>query len=227
MPKTIRSPNNKQHNGMQTDQENDDAPVTRDWMRMMMEQNNKQFHEHLNAMTTSIHTAFNTKIVALEEEIVELKQQNSDQERRIEHLERNQRRFNIKVSQLDAPREDVPHIIATALNTPELSIRDVIPIKTKTGATKFVATCSTSSDKAVIMAKKKLLTHNGRPFFVDNDLTRKEEEIQYKLRRFASEQGPKGSAAVAYKRVYTRNGCYEYNEATQKIEEKKNFPKRP
>lgn len=227
MPNLQRSPKNK--NNMSHAQDEDNAPVTREWMKTILEHNNKQFHDHLAQMTATIHTTFNSKIVGLESQIADLKQVNTEQRQKIEHLERNQRKYNIKISQLNAPKEEISRIISTALQQPDLKIRDIIPIKTKAGPIKFIATCNSMDDKGAIMSKKKALTYKGVPFYVNNDLTPKEEEIQYKLRRFADGLGQRGTVAVAYKKVYSQQGCYEFNEATNEIEElkKTDFFKRP
>lgn len=52
------------------------------------------------------------------------------------------------------------------------------------------------------MRAKKDMVHEGKKFFVNDDLTREEQGIQYKARCFARDHQGKGKATVGYKKVF-------------------------
>lgn len=59
---------------------------------------------------------------------------------------------------------------------------------------------------------KKGMEHGGKKFFVNDDLTREEELIQYKARCFAKNHKGKNKAIVAYRKVYIEGKEFRWNE---------------
>lgn len=186
-----------------------------------------KIEERIEACETNIRSTMENKITELETKVEELTTENTVLKKRIERLDKSQRRSNIKIVGLNVSKEEVQPIMATImkkLGEEDLQLKDVVEIKTATGGPKFVAKCDSIEEKRRIMSNKRKLAYNNKPVYVTDDLTQEEEEIQYKLRRFAETLGPRGTSAVAYKRVYHGDKCYEYDEQTQQITEKtKNF----
>lgn len=70
------------------------------------------------------------------------------------------------------------------------------------------------------MSKKKELR---RGIIIEDDLTRKEREIQQKLREMAREGKEKGdnNIKVGYKKIYLKDKWYRWNEKEEKLEEER------
>lgn len=204
--------------------------ITKEWMESFMKTNLSRIEQRLETFESKIESAIKTKLESLESEISSLKERNTELEHKLEKLDRGQRRFNIKISKLSVSKDEVQKVISDALvaqGKPPAKIKNILEIKTKDGLSKFIGTCDSSEDKTRIMGIKKQLTYKGKPYYINEDLTPKEEEIQFKLRRFADSLGPRESTAVAYKRVYNMGKCYIYNDETQQIEITEDFPHRP
>lgn len=57
-------------------------------------------------------------------------------------------------------------------------------------------------EKSKILRARKGMTFNGHKVFVDSDLTKEEQEIQFEARKFAKQQEEEAKVAVAYKKVW-------------------------
>lgn len=61
---------------------------------------------------------------------------------------------------------------------------------------KFIAACTTMEEKSRIMKAQKSMAHKGKKVFVDSDLTREEQEIQFEARKFAKQQAEGSKVAT-------------------------------
>lgn len=199
--------------------------ISKEWMENLMKGFVvKHIDSSLEQLEVRLQSSLDTKINAMADEIAVLRDQNQKLEDRLEKMERGSRRRNIKIAELNTTKENVPKVVSEALKAvgvSEVAIKNVIEIKTRNGDTKFIATCDSTEAKAKLMANKRKLRYRSVPFFINDDLTPAEEEIQFKLRKFAESLGPRGTASVAYGKVYAGNRVFQYNGETKEICEKK------
>lgn len=86
---------------------------------------------------------------------------------------------------------------------------------------KILAQINSYEEKVEIMMNKYKL--RNKPIYINNDETKKEKEIQIKLRNMAREKRIEGKEAhVSYKRIKIDGKQYIWNEDTQGINEIKN-----
>lgn len=224
--------NTQRRTKMENKEEN--SVVSKEWMSNFMEKLTANLELSIEAKITkcenTIMSTLYEKIGVLESEIHDLKKENSDLLRRMEGMEQRQRKNNIKISGLRVKKEELQHTINSSLTNigqQMIKLQDIIMIPPKANeGPLFIATCESFEEKARLLKIKKNIMHQGAHFYINDDLTKKESEIQFHLRNFARSL-PRGTAAVAYGRVYAQNSCYVFNEALNQVIEDKNFIKRP
>lgn len=190
----------------------------------------KRLNEHVASQVQKIEEAFGTRITALESENAKLKSQNEDLSHRITRLEEDNRRYNVVVTGLKAKdyneaRSGISNMIKES-GKPNVNFGNVRLIRTKSEVSKIVITCRTFEDKLQLMRNKvSYKTSDGNPIFLNDDLTPRQSEIQFKVRAAAKTLRAEG------KSVKTRNGCLKvedgpwlfYKEDENKfVENKKN-----
>lgn len=164
-----------------------------------------------------------TKIASLESQVKEVVAKNITLENKIQQLEKDKRKRNIVITGLNADKEDVANIVEKLMANPAderklARIKDVWKTQLKDGSFKFIGTCDSFEEKQRILKCKRQMVHNGKPFYLDDDLTKEEREIQFKARMFARQYGGKGSTAVGYRKVWIDGICHEYNNKTETFE---------
>lgn len=158
------------------------------------------------------------KVTLLEKKVTTLQEQNEDLGRKVEYLERQQKRRNITISKLNVRKEKVQQVLkeaAEAAGAEDINIKDVREIKLPNGETKFVGELGSFEEKLKLMRAKKQLIHDGEKFFINDDLTKNERDMQYKARRFA--EAATGNTRVAYGKVFVNGAEYKYNAKEDKF----------
>lgn len=203
--------------------------ITKAWMQDLIGQHTssinlkmEKLEEKIEAAEYNLSKSLEAKINELQGEITVLKSQNASLAQKIERMDREQRKNKIMISDLKTGKDNVQKAVSEALvkaGVQAVTLKDIREIKSKTGSVKFIGTCDSIEDKTRIKSVKKRLTHQGAPFYINDDLTPIEAEIQYHLRKYADSLGPRGTASVAYNRVFANGKCYTYNLETKEIVE--------
>lgn len=207
----------------------DGPPVTQAWLTTMFQQQSVELNSvlttRLEESEKKIKAHLDEKVAVLNTQIAELQQDKERQSDRIEALEKMLKAKNIVVSGPKIAKEEVNTIIDKCLASAgesAVQLVDVRQITTKAGTVKFIAACTTMEEKSRIMKAKKSMAHNGKKVFVDSDLTREEQEIQFEARKFAKQQAEGSKVAVAYKKVWVNNACFVYDKSSKTFAPPKN-----
>lgn len=172
--------------------------------------------ERIEDSETRIMNALECQVGELRGEIQVLKQKNGELERRMERMERECKRRNAIITGIEAPPGAIGGIINAAIKkdggNKEVDLEVTGSFESKKGERVVRVVCRTQEDKRVLMKSKKCMEHEGRKFFVNDDLTREEQAIQYKARCFAKERKGSGKANVAYKKVFINDKEYRWSE---------------
>lgn len=202
-------------------------PVTQTWLIEQFEKNSKEINSNIDLRISEsesrIMTYMEGKIETLNEEIKLLHQEKELQAERIEALEKIIKSKNIVISGPVLSTDEVTAIINRSLaknGEGPAHLVDVRRITTKAGAVKHIASCSTYEEKNKIMRAKKKMSHNGQQVFVDSDLTRDEQEIQFEARKFAKQQAKSAKVAVGYKKVWVDDKCFVYDKKSKAYQPK-------
>lgn len=205
----------------------DGPPVTQAWLIAQFEKNSKEINRNIDTRLAEsesrIKTYMEAKIDALNEQINQLQQEKEQQAEKIEVLEKMVKSKNIVISGPVLSRDEVTAIIDRSLaSTGEgpAHLADLRRITTKNGMVKHIASCSTYEEKTKIMRSKKAMMHNGQKVFVDNDLTREEQETQFQARKFAKQQDKNAKVAVGYKKVWVNDKCFVYDKTSKSYQPK-------
>lgn len=185
-------------------------------IKAMLDSNVKQVYSKIDESEANIKSAMEMKIGALEKQVAVLSTTNRELLMRVDKLEQEQRRKKVVVSGLDCQPEEVADKMKEAMKGAggaAIDLQDIRKIITKSSQIKFVATCASVDDKRKLMLAKRNMKVDGKPIFVDDDLTPTEQSIQFKARLFAKEQRASGKkAAVAYRKVWIDGICHQYDE---------------
>lgn len=140
------------------------------------------------------------KIEAIESSHAELLEQNKALEERVTQVERDTKRNNIIVSGLDSdsPEESfqvLQSIIDTATNR-GIKVNFCRAFHAR-GGMKIIATCSNAAEKKALMSVKRTLVRKrggGKvtPIYIDNEMTREDRFIQWRIRAIAKEKRAEG-----------------------------------
>lgn len=193
-------------------------------IKAMLDSNVKQMYSKIEESEANIKSAMEKKIRALEKEVAVLSTINRELLMRVDKLEKEQRRKKIVVTGLDCQPDVVADKMKNAMKGAGgavIDLQDIRKIITKSNRTKFVATCASVDDKLKLMLAKRNLKVDGKPIFVDDDLTPPKQYIQYKARLFETEERKTGKkAAVAYRKVWIDGVCHEYDDQSETFRKK-------
>lgn len=169
-----------------------------------------------------------TKMLKLSEENASLRTQNDRLANRMDVLDRDRRRNNVvftglKVSSPLEAVEAVKRVVKLA-NGPVLEIGNVRLIRTKVGP-KVLGTCANFESKMILFRNKKALRGpEGRPVYVDDDLTPTDAEIQYRARQAAKELRLNGKdVQIGPLKIRVDGTWWPYDPATKTFAPKINF----
>uniref|UniRef100_A0A6P7GHK2 Uncharacterized protein LOC114342707 isoform X2 n=1 Tax=Diabrotica virgifera virgifera TaxID=50390 RepID=A0A6P7GHK2_DIAVI len=161
------------------------------------------------------------------EYIRELKEKNKKLEglkmatKRIEQLEKDRQRNNIVLKGLTLDpndrkpvKESVEHFIGRNLKL-QVKLRGAVKI----GDQIFVAEMENLTDKlSVLKNKGKLKNLQGQKVYIESDLTRKEREIQAKIRKMAKEEKDKGNTTkIGYMKLEINGKEWTWDHNKEKL----------
>uniref|UniRef100_A0A6P7FI00 Uncharacterized protein LOC114328141 n=1 Tax=Diabrotica virgifera virgifera TaxID=50390 RepID=A0A6P7FI00_DIAVI len=160
--------------------------------------------------------------------IKELKEKNKKLEeglkmanKRIEQLEKDRRRNNIVLKGLTLDpndrkpvKESVEHFIGRNLKL-QVKLRGAVKI----GDQIFVAEMENLTDKLSVLKNKGKLTNlQGQKVYIESDLTRKEREIQAKIRKMAKVEKDKGNnTKIGYMKLEINGKEWKWDHIMRKL----------
>uniref|UniRef100_A0A6P7H9T7 Uncharacterized protein LOC114347967 n=1 Tax=Diabrotica virgifera virgifera TaxID=50390 RepID=A0A6P7H9T7_DIAVI len=159
------------------------------------------------------------------EYIKELKEKNEQLEegfkmanKRIEQLEKDRRRNNIVLKGLTQDPNDgkpVKESVEHYHGPLQVKLRGAVKI----GDQIFVAEMENLTDKlSVLKNKGKLKNLQGQKAYIESDLTRKEREIQAKIRKMAKEEKDKGNTTkIGYMKLEINGKEWKWDHNNEKI----------
>jgi len=141
-----------------------------------------------------------------------------------ERRERKERKNNIVIKgmkwrEMEKLDQEVKEFIRESLKV-DVEVKKVRKIRINDNKNVMVAEIDNWEQKREIMCKKKELE---KGIIIEDDLTRKEREIQQKLRRMAKEEREKGDnkVKVGYMKISLKEKWFRWNERTGNLEEER------
>lgn len=195
------------------------------------EENNKKLEMSFKNLTKELEERI-CKIEAqaakenIQEKIREINEMKKDLEKTMEKQEQFQKKNNIIIHGIQVSDRNTKEETEQFLKT-ELGFNGKIITARKIGYgnNKILPKFNTYEEKLEIMMNKRKL--GQIPIYINNDETRKEQEIQRKLRNIAKEKISEGKTAqVSYRKIRIEGKQYTWNEDTKgltEIDKKPNF----
>lgn len=180
---------------------------------------NKVFKENFNIMQQRMEE----RDLKWEEDKKQLISRMELLESRIEHQERRTKRnrFVIKGKKTLEKEEDWETTMKNFIQS-ELDLKVDIryAYKQNGAANTYIVETENWKQKQLIMQNKNKL--KNKDIYIDNDLTKKEREIQFKLRTIAREERQKGKqdVKVTYQKIRIENKWLYWNESSGQLEAK-------
>lgn len=95
-----------------------------------------------------------------------------------------------------------------------INIRNI----SKISENKCLVELDSMDDKLMVMRNKSKLL--GKKYYIDNDLTKTEQNLQWKLRKLAKEKRNEGmTVAVKYRKLIVNGQEFRWNEREERLEE--------
>lgn len=165
------------------------------------------------------------KFDAWEEEKTEIRNRQDALEARLERMERQTKRNNVVITGLPLQKERPARMVTKEFFKEKLNqeapVIDAFYVKTR-GGTKIVAKMASSDDKVAIM-KSKRGASGLEKVYIDDDLTKREEFIQFKARELKKSLKAQGQEAkVGFQKVYAGDKLFMWNEEINEFKERKN-----
>jgi len=166
-------------------------------------------------------TRRNKEVWAKEKESIEKRLETLEWEK--EKKDRERRRNNITIRGVDEWGEnnleqEVKEFIKESLKL-EVEIGKAFKLSTRGGRYTVVAELENWEQKRDIMRKKRELKER---IFINDDLTKKEREIQDHLREKAKEERRKGNRAkIGYAKIWVNDKCYWWNAREKRLTEER------
>lgn len=175
--------------------------------------------DKINDMSTEVkqmreeHKEYKKEIIELRKENQKLHDENqkikilaTDMEDRIERLENDKRRNNVVLYGLDMDTNK-PEVIKNAIDNfmqQELQIKVEVTNATKIGNKTCLIQLANQTEKIKVMQNKsKLRMNRGEKFFIQDDLSKKDRDIQKQIRTRANEEKKNGKITkIGYRKLY-------------------------
>uniref|UniRef100_A0A1Y1M2F4 Uncharacterized protein n=1 Tax=Photinus pyralis TaxID=7054 RepID=A0A1Y1M2F4_PHOPY len=159
---------------------------------------------------------------SIKKEFKEMKEQLDETNERLERLERERRRNNVVVSGLELDndpsslKEDIGNFIQQ-----ELGVGVNIKTAFKIGPKLCLIQLETFEDKIKILQNKMKLRNMGEEkVFINNDLTRKERDIDKQIRKRAEEERKLGKTVkIGYQKITIEGREWRWNRRKNAVEE--------
>lgn len=172
----------------------------------------------VNRELQQIKEEMKTKELEWQKEKKELKTRVVKLEEKIEEMEKHKKKNNIIIKNIKIPDEKVREQ-TTEFFKQQLGVNAEVEDAFKINRDVILVKMTGWEEKMKIMRSKNNL--RGTDIYIDNDMTKKEREIQRKLRQIAKEEIEKGNkATVKYKKLVVNNKTYNWKEIEQDTQAK-------
>lgn len=148
----------------------------------------------------------------------------SELEARLDRMERGEKRNNIVITGLDGDGAATASSIVNGLLSQQLGLTvtavDAFQVKLKSGERKYIARMRNWDDKMAVMRAKGTLKNN---VYISDDLTKKDQFIQFKARQLAKELKVEGRLVkVGTGRIVVDGATLMWDEKQQSFITRKN-----
>lgn len=196
--------------------------------------------DSLSVRMTGVEEAIKTSVDKLEKrfddrekeweiERVALRQTQAQLESRLDQLERREKRNCVVISGLNVVNRENAVVVVNGLFSGQgVTVEEARVINTKGDRPKVVAKFKCFDDKLKVLKAKKdlaMIDTEGKsvPIFVNDDLTKKDQHIQFRGRELAKEMRGKKKAVIIGLRKLSIDGEWHFwDEATQTFAKPKN-----
>lgn len=183
----------------------------------------KDLKDTVKTLTESLELKFQK----WEEEKADLICKQRDLEKRLNELERRERKNNALITGLEATRDNVKVVVNNTLAklAQPVTVEEARVLNVQGGATKIFVRFRSFEDKMSVFNQKKGLTGlvNKTPVFINDDLTRREQEIQYHGRMFAKTMRSQNkNVRMGYGRIWVDGECWIWDDDTKAYVNRKN-----
>lgn len=151
-------------------------------------------------------------------------------EQRIDQLERGQRRNNAIVTCSEFTTENGKAIVSKLLTQIDGTCRptEISCWKAAQGAAKVLVRFNSLEDKMKVFKMKRSLKHTGadganHPVFINDDCTRKDQEVNYHIRKMANEmRNQKKDVKLGYRKLCVNGEWFVWDDEEKKLTSRKN-----
>lgn len=217
-------------NGPTMNQSADEKPCTLAQLKDLFEAQAQKIEESETRIKTAMSTRFEEleqKIKEVQEENSELKRENELVKNRVLQLERESKRCNFVATGLDFVHardgyEALNRVIGQATEG-RVKVTCVRTIPTRGQGNKIVAKCRSEEEKRILMANRKNMAisdgNTRTPIYLDDDLTKEDQEIHARLRAEARKAKAEGKETrLSRNRLKISNTWYYVNPRTKELD---------
>ncbi|XP_070169555.1 uncharacterized protein [Polyergus mexicanus] len=219
--------------GMSRDPEKEMERRIEGIMRICKEETVSEMREHceklMEKLMGNILKEMQEEREAREEERRKWKEERKEMLERIQNLEmvqekkeREEKKKNIVIRGINIEKTNIEKRIEEFVKEKlgvEIKVEKAYEIKEREGKKGIVVTVEEWEMKRNIMVRRKNL---DRGIYIDDDLTRREREIQGRLRRRAREEKEKGKEVkIGYKKISVNGKWFKWNEKEDCLNEEK------
>lgn len=191
----------------------------------------KALNDNLNAMRADFTSKFDelsgkidNEFITWQREKAEIITKQTELESRLDRMERNEKRCNIVISGLNITGAATAKSAVDELFTKQLGLavtaNDAFQIKLKSGQTKFIARMRSWDDKMMVMKANRAIRND---VFLNDDLIKKDQFVQYKAREFAKSMRADGKQAkIGAVKVFVDGMAFIWDETQQQFINRKN-----
>ncbi|KAJ8956684.1 hypothetical protein NQ318_014039 [Aromia moschata] len=157
----------------------------------------------------------------MKEEMEEIKKEITESKERMEKLEGDKRRKNIVIQGIKMNTNDTKILkqnVEKLIET-ELGIKIKTESARKIGEKTCLVELISKDDKNTVMQNKSKLKNMQDKVYINDDLSKKEREIQTRLRKIAKEERDKGnSVKVGFQKLIIDQQVWKWNRENEKLE---------
>ena len=221
--KTVRSPTKLEQGEPTRQQEETDMGKDTDELKDMIQNMMKIMEQGFKSNKTElekIRTEMQEKEKTWQKEKRELEQRITSMEKKIWQQERNEKRNNIVIKGAKINETNMKEELENMINEDtgiEIKIIEAYSLGKATGRNIIVAKIEQRGQKILLMKNKNKL--RGKNYFIEDDLTKEEQEVQKKIVARAREERNRGlKTKIGYKKLIIEDKKYIWNDTDKNLQ---------
>ena len=221
--KTVRSPTKLEQGEPTRQQEETDMGKDTDELKDMIQNMMKIMEQGFKNNKTElekIRTEMQEKEKTWQKEKRELEQRITSMEKKIRQQERNEKRNNIVIKGAKINETNMKEELENMINEDtgiEIKIIEAYSLGKATGRNIIVAKIEQRGQKILLMKNKNKL--RGKNYFIEDDLTKEEQEVQKKIVARAREERNRGlKTKIGYKKLIIEDKKYIWNDTDKNLQ---------